>query len=183
MDAYLAVVSKREIGEYADRPVRAADLNKILLAGARPAARNRQPWRFVLLTDSQRPQALARFVAAPPNLEGCAAAVAITMPSAGQGFDAGRAAQNMMLAACSLGIGSCPNSVVDQDQARLEVGSGRHIQISSASASHGDRRGWRRRSRRRFWSGSIAGRWRSWFSPWTEVVRVTDGGTNIPMLA
>ena len=132
MDAYLAVVSKREVREYADRSVPAADLDKILQAGrATGSARNRQPWRFVLVTDRQRLRALARFVAAPPNLEGCAAAIAISMPSAGQGFDAGRAAQNMMLAAWSLGIGSCPNSVVDQDQARevLEVASDRHIQI------------------------------------------------------
>jgi nitroreductase len=50
-----------------------------------------------------------------------ALAVAIVIGGRGPaGFDAGRAAQNMMLAASNEGVGSCPNGVSEPDQlARL----------------------------------------------------------------
>jgi nitroreductase len=58
---------------------------------------------------------------APRNLEGCAAAVAIVLLNERLRFDAGRVAQNMMVGAWALGIGSCPNSVrPDQHDAMRE---------------------------------------------------------------
>lgn len=45
-------------------------------------------------------------------------AVAIVLLPGAHGFDAGRAAQNMMLAAWSLGVASCPVFLHDQDCAR-----------------------------------------------------------------
>jgi len=45
------------------------------------------------------------------NLERCAAAIAVILLNDVLRFDAGRVAQNMMVAAWSFGIGSCPNSV------------------------------------------------------------------------
>ncbi len=54
-------------------------------------------------------EAVAACVWSPANIRGAALVVALT----GSGFDAGRAAQNMMLAALNDGIGSCPNGVSD----------------------------------------------------------------------
>ncbi|TMG52293.1 MAG: nitroreductase family protein, partial [Chloroflexi bacterium] len=54
MDAYLAVVAKREVREYTDRPVPEDVLTKILQAGrAAGSAKNSQPWRFIVLKDRQ----------------------------------------------------------------------------------------------------------------------------------
>jgi hypothetical protein len=56
----------------------------------------------------------ASSMAADRRLRGAALAVAIVVRGKGPlGFDAGRAAQNMMLAAWSEGIGSCPNGISD----------------------------------------------------------------------
>jgi nitroreductase len=115
MDAYLAVVSKREVRSYADRPLLDEHVRRVLEAGrVAGSSRNRQPWRFLVL-DALADRA-AETVHAPSNLRGAALIVAIVMRGGGQaGFDAGRAAQNMMLAAWGDGIGSCPNGVADPD--------------------------------------------------------------------
>jgi nitroreductase len=46
--------------------------------------------------------------------------------SGGAGIDAGRAAQNMMLAAWALGVGSCPNGINDH------VGLNRALRLDEA---------------------------------------------------
>jgi nitroreductase len=109
MDAFLAVVSKREVREYDGREIPADARRRILEAGRLAgSSRNRQARRFIVLTDHE---AVAACVWSPGNVRGAALVVAIT----GSGFDAGRAAQNMMLAALNDGIGSCPNGVSDAD--------------------------------------------------------------------
>lgn len=125
VDAYLAVVSKREVREYTDRPIPDDILTKILQAGrAAGSSKNTQPWRFVVLRDREHRRKLARSIMAPRNLEGCAAAVAVVLLNERLRFDGGRVAQNMMVGAWALGIGSCPNSVrPDQhDAMRADLG-------------------------------------------------------------
>jgi nitroreductase len=52
----------------------------------------------------------------PENLLGAALVVAVVTGGKGPlGFDAGRAAQNMMLAAWNDGVGSCPNGMPDAE--------------------------------------------------------------------
>ena len=111
MDAYLAVASKRDERRYADRPVPEAVRRRILdggrLAGS---ARNRQPWRFLVVTDPGLKNRLAETVYAPDNVRGCAFAVAILGKA---GVDIGRALQNMVLVAWNDGVVSCPNGMPD----------------------------------------------------------------------
>lgn len=115
MDAYLAVVSKREVRAYEDRAVPEDVLERILEAGrATGSSKNTQPWRFIVVADQQRLVELAKSVSRPANLERCPVAIAIAM-TAGGPFDAGRAAQNMMVAAWDLGVGTCPNTPRDSD--------------------------------------------------------------------
>ena len=125
MDGYLAVVAKREVRRYLDRPVPDDVLTKILEAGrASGSAKNSQPWRFIVLRDRAHRADLARLIMAPRNLEGCAAAIAIVLTQERLRFDAGRVAQNIMVAAWSLGVGSCVNSVRPdaQDRMREDLG-------------------------------------------------------------
>ncbi len=115
MDAYLAIVSKRELRSYDERPVEDDAARRILEAGrVAGSSRNRQQRRFVVVRDPAVVQRVAEAVYAPDNVLGAALVVAIVVGGKGPtAFDAGRAAQNMMLAASDDGIGSCPNGVAD----------------------------------------------------------------------
>ena len=114
MDAYLAVVSRREVREYAARPLEPEVERAILEAGRLAgSAKNRQPWTFLVVRDNEAVEAVAESVFEPGNVRGAAFVVAIHM-TGGAGIDAGRAAQNMLLAAHALGVGSCPNGISDK---------------------------------------------------------------------
>ena len=124
MDAYLAIVSKREVREYAPRAIGADAERRILDAGRLAgSAQNRQRRRFVVVRDAAVREEAAASVFAGANVRGAALIVAIVVGSKGPTqFDAGRAAQNMMLAASNEGIGSCPNGVADADRMRAALG-------------------------------------------------------------
>jgi nitroreductase len=97
---------------YDDRPLTDAVKRRILEAGRLAgSSRNRQQRRFVVLTDRE---AVAGAVWSPENVRGAALLVAIVVSGKGPlALDAGRAAQNMLLAAHDEGVGSCPNGVSD----------------------------------------------------------------------
>jgi nitroreductase len=91
-------------------------LRRILEAGRiAGSAVNKQPWRFLVLGPETR-ERVAEAVYTPANLRGAATAIAIVVTGA-RGFDAGRAAQNMMLAAWNEGVTSCPNGMPDAGKA------------------------------------------------------------------
>jgi nitroreductase len=123
VDTYLAVASKRDERRYADRPLSAGVLDRILDAGRVSGnSQNRQRWLFVVVTDRGRLGRLADAVYAPENVSSAAAAVAIVMPGGSGTFDVGRAAQNMMLTAWNEGVASCPNGIPDRDAAARALG-------------------------------------------------------------
>ncbi|MGH9128528.1 MAG: nitroreductase family protein [Acidimicrobiales bacterium] len=112
METYLALASLRALRTYEDRPIPEAVLGRIVDAGrVTGSSRNAQPWTFVVI-EGERLGAVAECVWEPGNLAGAAAAVAVVVGGKGPVmFDAGRAAQAMMLAAWDEGVGSCPNGV------------------------------------------------------------------------
>jgi nitroreductase len=124
MDAYLAVVSKRELRSYDAREIPADAQRRILEAGrVAGSSKNRQARRFVVLRDPALVRRAAEAVYAPDNVLGAALVVAVVVGGKGPtAFDAGRAAQNMMLAASNEGIGSCPNGVADAAALQEVVG-------------------------------------------------------------
>jgi nitroreductase len=117
VDAFLAVASKREVREYSDRPVPDEVRRRILQAGRiAGSAANRQPWRFLVLDEEGLRERVADTVFEPQNVLGARFTVAIVVSGKGPlAFDAGRAAQNMMLAAWNEGVGSSPNGMPDPD--------------------------------------------------------------------
>ena len=116
MDAFLAIASKREVRRYAGRPLSDESQGRILDAGRVSGnSANRQQARFVAIADRDRLGRLAETVHVPDNVRGAELAVAIVVHGKGPtSFDAGRAAQNMMLAAWNEGVGSCPNGMPDR---------------------------------------------------------------------
>ncbi len=88
------------------------------------SAGNRQPWTFVVPTSEPRIEALAGTVFVPENVLGAGLVVAIVVSGKGPvSFDAGRAAQSMLLAAWAEGLASCPNGLADADAARAAIGA------------------------------------------------------------
>jgi nitroreductase len=132
MDAELVIASKREVRRYEDRPLDEDAVRRILEAGrVAGSSRNRQARRFVVLRDRALVEQAAQAVWTPDNLLGAALVVAIVIGGKGPtSFDAGRAAQNMMLAAWNAGIGSSPNGVADRDALAAAVGHGEDEQVA-----------------------------------------------------
>jgi nitroreductase len=115
VDPYLAIASKRDERAYAETPVPAELRQRILDAGRLSgSSKNKQRWEFVVVSGAARDR-LADAVHAPENVRSAALVVAIVGEASG--FDAGRCAQNMMLAAWGDGVVSCPNGVRDSDAA------------------------------------------------------------------
>ncbi|MEM1937667.1 MAG: nitroreductase family protein [Candidatus Caldarchaeum sp.] len=121
-DSVLRVImSKRETRLYADKPVPDEVVSKVLEAGRLAgSAKNRQPWHFILLRNRENLEGLSRFGDFASHLARAAFAVIILVPDAYKQdrFDAGRAAQNMMLAAHALGVGSCPITLHNEEGAK-----------------------------------------------------------------
>jgi nitroreductase len=119
VDTYLTIASRRETREFADRPLPDDVVRRILDAGRLSgSSQNKQPWEFVIVSDRD---ALAECVYAPENVRGAVLAVAIA--GSARPFDVGRAAQNMLLAAWSEGVGGVPNGIKDAECAERVVGA------------------------------------------------------------
>jgi len=119
MTAYGVIVSKRDLRSYTDRPLSEETLEKILRAGRMSgSSRNRQPWHFIVVRDRSRLRELAGFGRYTPHLPRAAAVVCVVVDGLGAMFDAGRCAQNLMLAAWTLGVASCPATLHREKEAR-----------------------------------------------------------------
>ena len=127
---WAAIDAKRAIRTFADRPLDPAHLERILDAGRRSgSSKNRQRWAFIVVRDRSHLAELTAVGEWARHLAGAAAAVALVTPDPGGPdahesirFDLGQAAQNMMLAAWELGIGSVPATVYDFKIARELLG-------------------------------------------------------------
>ncbi len=130
MDVWQAIRTKRMVRRFEDRRLEPEHLERILDAGRRAgSSKNLQRWDFVVVEDRDRLRELGAVGENAGHLAGAAVAVALVIPDPHAPdaplsivFDLGVAAQNMMLAAWELGIGSCPATVYDQDLARRLLG-------------------------------------------------------------
>jgi len=126
VDTLLAIASRRDERRTLPAPL-APDLVLRLLDAGRlsGSSRNGQPWIFAVPTGQARIEELAAAVYVPENVLGAGLVVAILV--AGKGpvmFDAGRAAQSMLLAAWAEGLASCPNGIADGERARRARAAG-----------------------------------------------------------
>src|SRR5713226_9363466 len=119
MDAYRAVVDKRDQRVFLPTPIPEESLRRILQAARMTgSSKNAEPNRLVVVRDRDRLKALA---ALSPSAKffSYAAAVIVIAQTERHEFDAGRCAQNMMVAAWNDGIGSCPAHVPEPELAKL----------------------------------------------------------------
>jgi nitroreductase len=123
MEALKAILSKRDSRAYASKDVSEETLREILQAGRMSgSSKNTQPWRFVVLRDAQRKAELAGCGQFAQHVPAAPIVIAIVLTPGGGDFDAGRAAQNMMLAAWTFGITSCPVAMHDREGAARVLG-------------------------------------------------------------
>lgn len=116
--------------QFADRPLEADHLNRILNAARRTASsKNRQDWAFIVVRDREALRQLAKVGRYAGHLATAPAAIALVRPDTRNErqlrtlmWDLGRAAQNMVLVAWELGIGSVPATVYDFDLASRLLG-------------------------------------------------------------
>ena len=133
MDTWLAVASRREVRRYADTELPADMVERILDAGRLAgSASNKQPWRFLVVESAELREKVAEQVYEADNINGAKLVVALAVSGKGPtAFDAGRAAQNMLLVAWDGGVGSCPNGMPDVEATGrlLGVGDGERLVI------------------------------------------------------
>jgi nitroreductase len=131
MDAYTCILTKRDTRAYQDKPIPEESLRRILQAGRMAgSARNLQPCRFVVLQDAPKKKELAACGQFAQHIPSAPVVVAIVLPQDGREFDAGRCAQNMMLAAWTEGIASCPVTMHDNDCALRVLGVTQGYRVS-----------------------------------------------------
>jgi len=125
-----AVSTKRMVREFEDRPLDPDHLVRILNAGRRAASsKNLQRWEFIVCRDREHLRALSTLGTWAGHLAGAAVGIALVTPRSNDAddplsvmFDLGMAAENMMLVAWELGIGSVPATVYDHDLGQRLLG-------------------------------------------------------------
>ncbi|MHB1567903.1 MAG: nitroreductase family protein [Solirubrobacteraceae bacterium] len=130
METWDAITARRNVREFADRPIADADLDRVLEAGRiAPSSQNNQPWDFVVVTDRGMLGELSEVWRGGGHIAQAAAAVAMVVSDEEEPrirernrFDIGQATMQMMIAAADLGIGTGHSAVGDQDRARAVLG-------------------------------------------------------------
>ncbi|AEC51392.1 putative protein nitroreductase [Pyrococcus sp. NA2] len=118
MEIMDVIKGRRAVRKFKDKQIPLEDLKKILEAGIwAPSGSNIQPWEFILVTEKDM---IEKIKLVSPGLFGNPSALVILCINKERAKRGGRlgelmalmdismAAQNMMLMAYSLGIGSCP---------------------------------------------------------------------------
>ncbi len=125
MDLLEAIKTRRAVRQFSDEPVPHAQIEAIVNAGRLSgSAKNTQPWTFIIVTRREALQALTECGPWCTHVGGAAFAVVLVVddlhdpPTLTKPFDLGRASQNMMLAAWSLGIGSVMGTIYEPAVAR-----------------------------------------------------------------
>ena len=115
MDVFEAIKGRRSVRQYTDEPIPTDVLEKLLDAARwAPTASNQQRWRFVAVTSPEKKELFRQF--APGIFDMPAAFILLCIERASDAnelaektylADCSVAAQNIMLAAYALGIGTC----------------------------------------------------------------------------
>ncbi len=127
MDVIDAIRTKRAVRVFEDRPLPDDVISAILTAGRRAqSSKNSQPWQFVAVRERATLVALSKMGTFAGHLAGAALGVVIVTPDPAQRwsimFDAGQSAAYMQLAAWDLGVGSCPATIYEPEQAQALLG-------------------------------------------------------------
>ena len=122
-DSYDLIVKLRAVREFRPDPISDEDLAAILEAARwTGSSKNRQDWSFVVVT-GERLEGLAEHGDYTDPIRASAATIVLVKEEGGNLFDIGRVAQNVMLAAKTIGVASCPITLHRSAQAREFLGA------------------------------------------------------------
>ena len=124
MTPYEAIITKRDLRVYADKPIPDDVMHRVLQAGRMAgSAKNLESNRLIVVTDQDVQEAIAGAGDFSSWIGTSAVVIGFASPASEMRmFDVGRQAQNMMVAAHAEGIGSCPITLQHADKARAAVG-------------------------------------------------------------
>ena len=129
MDAIQAIRTVRVIRDYRPQPLTEEELRAIADAARKTgSSKNTQCWDFITVRDRESLRRLSGVTIYAKHLPSAGAAIALIVPAPDPDharsvlWDLGRAAQNIILAAWAMGIGSCPITVQDFDLAADVLG-------------------------------------------------------------
>ena len=108
-NVYSAVKGLRASRNFTSQAISTEDLAAILEAARwTGSSKNTQRWQFVVVQGPDGIEDLATAGSFTRAIRNAPVTIALVKLPEGNDFDIGRAAQNIMLAADALGIGSCP---------------------------------------------------------------------------
>jgi nitroreductase len=123
MDAYQAIISKRDRREYESKPIAEDALQRILQAGRMAgSSSNTQTIRYIVMRDQAAKEKLAPAGPGTAPLVNAPLAIVIVQERGRRDLDVGRAAQNMMVAAWAEGIHTCPIGLREEAVASEALG-------------------------------------------------------------
>ena len=127
MDTIETIMNRRSVRKFQSKPVSDEDLKTIIEAGWQaPSAANRQPWHFVVVKNEDQREKLAEACSGQTWLAGAAVIIAgVGKPAVNEKWypvDVAIAMQNMILAATSLGYGTCWIGAFDQERVKSVLG-------------------------------------------------------------
>ncbi len=136
MEAYKAIVTKRDRREFDSKPIAAETVRRILQAGRMAgSSRNSQPCRFIVLQkDRATIEALSKCGPGTAPMVRAPLVVAVLLKTGESEFDVGRAVQNMFIAAWSEGITSVPQGIMDREQAQAALAAPQGFTVAMAAA-------------------------------------------------
>ncbi len=141
MDVFEAVRLRRSVRAFAEEEISDETLERLLEAARwAPSAGNIQPWEFVVVRKTETKRKLAEaalnqdFIAEAPVV----IVVCVDEASSARGYgsrgvnlyclqDAAAATENMLLAACALGFGTCWVGAFQEDEAKKALNLPRSI--------------------------------------------------------
>lgn len=124
MELDTCIKSARATRSFSNEPVDRTVIEQLIDYARRAGSgHNRQPWTFIALTDRDRIDALASYGNYTTPLTNAPAGIVIAVDK-GDGrrnehniFDCGRAAQNLVLGAVEIGLGTVPQGISDREEA------------------------------------------------------------------
>ncbi len=161
MDTLQAIAERRSVRRYRSDPIPAGHLRQILEAGRQaPSASNRQPWHFVVVADPANKQRLAEACDGQKFMASAACIiVAVGLPQVSAKWhrvDVAIALENMVVAARSLGYGTCWIGAFDPEQVKAVCGIPAEAEVLACTPL-GVPQAWPGARARKLWSEIFSG--------------------------
>jgi len=135
-----AIHERRSVRRYATTPIEEEVIVRLIDAATwAPSGGNAQTWRFVVIRDAERVRSLRMVSPGLPGPPPCVVAICQDVKAASQRgerlaaerliyFDSAMAAQNLLLAAHDLGLGSCVVASFHSEAVRMLLRLPDHIE-------------------------------------------------------